>query len=269
WGTVLTGEESMKDRTNNNRNLYGNGNRFRDTTDWTVTEFNGAPINQTIKRHENMNWVVEVDPASAKAIKKHYNMGRAAHELGYPMPDGRTVYVTDDYTPSVFFKFVSETAGNYDKGQLYAYRQSPDGESGEWFPMPMELDSLIHARDVALRRGATAFTRHEWVAHHGGYIYISETGNDDGGTDHRNAVRAGGTLAKHLSPLLKADSTINDYYGRILRLDTATGKMDVLLEGGEGSNGLHFANPDCLTTVSLGTKTYLVICEDINGTSQG
>ena len=269
WGTILTGEESMTDRTENNTNLRGGGNRFRDTTDWNVGQFNGAPLNRMIRRHQNMNWVVEVDPATARAVKKHYNMGRAAHELGYPMPDGRTVYVTDDFTPSVFFKFVSDTAGNYNKGQLYAYRQSADGEAGMWVPMPMDLDTMINVRNVALRRGATAFTRHEWVAHHGRYVYITETGNDDGGTGHRNAVRMGGTLARHLSPRLKSDSTINDYYGRILRLDTLTWKMDVLLEGGAGSNGLHFSNPDCLTTVSLNGKDYLVICEDINGTSQG
>lgn len=269
WGTVLTGEEWMTDATENNAILHNNGNHIRDTSDVLVQVFNGDTVNRTIRRHQNMNWVVEVDPATARAVKKHHNMGRAAHELGYPMPDGRTVYVTDDFTPAVFYKFVSEEAGNYDRGQLYAYRQSDDGESGSWIPMPMDLDSMIAARDVALRRGATAFTRHEWVVHHGRYVYITETGKDDGGDGHRDAVRAGGRLARHLAPRLNADSTINDYHGRVLRLDTATGKMDVLIEGGAGSNGLHFSNPDCLTTVALGTKRYLVICEDINGTSQG
>lgn len=268
WGTVLTGEES-DDNTNNNRQLYNNGNRFRDTTDWFVPVFNGDTINRHIKRHNNMNWVVEVDVVNARAIKKHYNMGRAPHELGYPMPDGRTVYVTEDETPAYFYRFVSETAGNYDKGQLYVYKQSADGESGSWLPLPMVLDTMFDVSAWAARNGATAFTRHEWVVHHGKYVYITETGNDDGGTAHRNAVRQGSGLARHLSAKLKADSTINDYFGRILRLDTTTWKMEVFLEGGPGSGGLHFSNPDCITKVTLGQKTYLVICEDINGTSQG
>lgn len=268
WGTVLTGEEWTTDYTDNNKLLYNNGNRFRDTSDWLVTEFNGQVINKSIRRYENMNWVVEVDPANAVALKKHYNMGRAGHELGYPMPDGRTVYVTDDFYPAAFFRFVSDTAGNYNRGQLYAYQQSADGESGNWIPMPMDLDSMIQARAVAHRRGATAFTRHEWVTHHGDKVYITETGYDNSGTAHRNAVRSGATLPKHLIPRLNGDSSITDYYGRILRLDTNTWKMDVLLEGGNAAGGLNLSNPDCLTTVTVSGKTYLVICEDIIGRTQ-
>lgn len=269
WGTVLTGEEWTTDYTDNNKLLYNNGNRFRDTSDWLVKEFNGQPLNKSIRRYENMNWVVEVDPVNAVALKKHYNMGRAGHELGYPMPDGRTVYVTDDFYPAAFFKFVSDTAGNYNRGQLYAYKQSPDGESGTWLPLPMDIDTMIRARDVAHRRGASAFTRHEWVVHHGRYVYITETGYDNSGTAHRNAIRQGATLPKHLTSRVNGDSSLTDYYGRILRLDTTTWKMDVLLEGGSASGGMNFSNPDCLTTVTLGSKTYLVICEDIIGRTQG
>lgn len=272
WGTVLTGEES-NDNTMNNTLLYNGGARFRDTTDWPVTQFNGDPVNRSIKRHQNMNWVVEVDPATARAVKKHYNMGRASHELGYAMPDGRTTYMTDDDTPAAFYKFVSDSAGNYTRGQLYFYRQSVDAQSGSWIPMPMNLDTMINTTSVAMRRGATMFTRHEWVLDIGDKVYITETGNDNSGTLHRDALRIGraqgGRLAKHLESRVQSDSSLIDYYGRILRLDTATGKMDVFLEGGAGSGGLHFSNPDCITKVTLGDKTYMVICEDINGTSQG
>jgi len=272
WGTILTGEES-NDNTMTNALMYNGGTRFRDTANWQVPVFNGQQVNKSIKRHQNMNWVVEVDPATARAVKKHYNMGRASHELGYAMPDGRTVYVTDDDTPAAFYKFVSDTAGNYNSGQLYFYRQSTNGEFGSWVPMPMNLDSLIQTTEIAKRRGATMFTRHEWVVEIDGKIYITETGNDNGGTAHRDALRIarpqGGRLAKHLETRLQTDSSVIDYYGRILRLDTTTWKMDVFLEGGAGNGGLHFANPDCLTKVTIGSKTYMVICEDINATSQG
>src|SRR5690606_27060443 len=69
WGTVLTGEEWTTDYTDNNKLLYNNGNRFRDTSDWLVKEFNGQPLNKSIRRYENMNWVVEVDPVNAVALK--------------------------------------------------------------------------------------------------------------------------------------------------------------------------------------------------------
>jgi secreted PhoX family phosphatase len=134
WGTVLTGEES-DDNTTSNAGIYNNGNKFRDTTDWVVTDFNGQTVNRTFKRHWNMNWVVEVDVVNARALKKHYNMGRAPFEMGYAMPDGRTVYMGVDETPAPFLKFISDTVGNYNKGQLYAYQQSTDGESGIWIPL--------------------------------------------------------------------------------------------------------------------------------------
>jgi uncharacterized protein len=267
WGTVLTGEEWMQ---NSNSALYNNGNRYRDTTDWHVPIFNGEIVDRHIRRHQNMNWIVEVDVENAVALKKHYNMGRYAHEVGYPMPDGRTVYLTDDATPAVLFKFVSVDSGSYDVGQLYAYQQSGDGETGSWLPMPMQLDSMINARGVALRMGATAFTRHEWVVEADGYLYITETGNDNSGTAHRNAVRNGATLARHLAERLEPDSSIVDYFGRILRLNLTTNKLDVLLEGGPGEHTVnHLSNPDGLTKVRLANKTYLVIQEDLNGTSQG
>jgi len=269
WGTVLTAEEWNQ---GSNASMYNSGNGFRDTSDWNVGQFNGAPLNRTIKRHQNMNWMVEVNPATAQVVKKHYNMGRFDHEGGTAMADGKTVYLTDDATPGVFFKFVSDTVGNYNKGKLYAYQQSANGQTGTWLEMPMDLDTMMNARAVAIRRGATLFTRLEWSEHVDGKIYIAETGNDNSGTAHRNAMRNGGKLALHLAARMNTtDSSIVDYYGRVLRFDIATNKMDVLIEGGAGTGGNtnHLASPDGITAVQLNGKKYLVIQEDLIGTSQG
>jgi secreted PhoX family phosphatase len=268
WGTVLTAEEWNQA---SNGAIWSNGTGYRDTSDWNVGQFNGAPLNRVIKRYQNLNWMVEVNPATGQAIKKHYNMGRFDHEGGTAMPDGRTVYLTDDFTPGVFFKFVSDTAGNYNKGQLYAYQQSADGNTGTWLALPMNFDTLLNARAAAISRGATLFTRLEWSEHVDGKIYITETGNDGSGTAHRNGVRSGGRLARHLAARLNPDSSITDYFGRVLRFDIATGKLDVLIEGGAGTGGSanHLASPDGLTAVQLNGKHYLVIQEDLIGTSQG
>jgi secreted PhoX family phosphatase len=269
WGTVTTGEEWMYA---DNPALWNAG--FQDTADVALGTFNGASTGRMLKRWQAMNWIVEVNPATATAVKKHYVMGRFAHEMGYSMPDGKTVYLADDATPAVFFKFVSDTVGNYDKGKLYAYRQSADGNSGTWLEMPMNIDSLITARAVAFRRGASAFTRHEWITAVDGKVYITETGNDNPGTGHRSATRTGASLPRHLAApeRMNADTSFKpDYYGRILRFDPATDKLDVFLEGGAASAGgtIHLSNPDGLTSVSLGSKHYLVIAENLNGTSQG
>jgi secreted PhoX family phosphatase len=266
WGTVLTAEEWNQ---GSNASMFTAG--VRDTSDWNIGQFNGEPSNRMIKRHQNMNWMVEVNPVTGQAIKKHYNMGRFDHEGGTSMPDGKTVYLTDDATPAVFFKFVSDTVGNYNKGQLFAYQQTIDGNSGSWIALPMDIDTMINARAVAIRRGATLFTRLEWSEHVDGKLYIAETGADNSGTAHRNGVRNGGKLALHLAARLNNDSSITDYYGRVLRFDVNTNKMDVLIEGGAGTGGNtnHLSNPDGLTSVELNGKKYLVIQEDLIGLTQG
>ena len=271
WGTVTTGEEGLQ---TSNSGLYNSGNGFIDTSDVLLPVFNGQTVNRTLKRWQAMNWIVEVDAASAQAVKKQYGMGRYSHEMGYSMPDGKTVYLANDATPCPLYKFVSDTVGNYNKGQLYAYKQSVDGNTGSWIAIPMDLDTLINANAVAFRRGATTFTRHEWITAVDGIVYITETGNDAPGTAHRSAVRTGGTLPRHLatSDRMNTDTSFKaDYYGRILRLDPATNKVDVFLEGGAAAAtpGLHFANPDGMTSVTLGDKSYLVIAENINGRTQG
>lgn len=254
-----------------------------DTSDYVVKRFNGEDVNITIPRYKNFNWMVQVNPATGEAVRKHYEMGRFDHEGGVFMDDGKTVYLTDDFTPAVFFKFVAKTAGNYDVGQLYAYKQSNDGMTGSWIEMPMVFDSMLVARDVALRRGATTFTRHEWIDKINGKVYITETGRDKS-AEHYKWTKKGATMAKHLRERLpagttvtlyngetKGDSTVTDYYGRVLVFDPATDKMSVLLEGGRGvaNTAKHLSNPDGLATARIGNRDYLFIQEDLNGLSQG
>ena len=52
--------------------------------------------------------MVEVDPKTNKAIHKIYAMGRYMHEDAHCMPDRKTVYLSDDADPAVFFKFIAE-----------------------------------------------------------------------------------------------------------------------------------------------------------------
>lgn len=281
WGTILTAEEWM--RTNNMSVALDAGiPGLKDTSDFTITQFNGTTISKTVPRYKNFNWMVEVDPVQAKAIRKNYNMGRYDHEGGFAMDDKKTVYLSDDATPGVFFKFVSDSAGSYVKGNLYAYKQSQDGNSGEWLALPMDIDSMLLARDVAIKRGATMFTRLEWVEGIGGKIYMSETGRDKSAAHYQTQRSLGGTIAKHLRDRMpagtgvtlytdevKSDSNITDYYGRVLRFDPTTNKMDVLVEGGAGTKGMHLSNPDGLASTTLNGKNYLLILEDLNGVNQG
>ncbi len=248
--TILTAEEA---EPADNKTLQP---FFRDTSD-----FNG------MKRFQHFGWMVEVDPFSGKALRKLYPMGRYMHEDALCDADGRTVYLTDDFTPSVFFKFVADAPADYSSGQLYAYRQSADGESGDWITLPMAMDSLVKIRDVAMRMGATLFVRHEWIDGIGGKIYIAETGGDF--FDWSIPVSMGAKPAKHFENLKKEENKFADPYGRILMFNPATNKMSVYLEGGtsESDSTTNFAFPDGLRILPINGKNYLVISEDIYVTS--
>lgn len=261
-----------------------NGLGIRDTSDWTIPQGSNF-AGRSIKKFHNFNWLVEIDPAQAKAVRKMYNWGRFEHEGGVVMPDNKTVYLTDDFQPSIFFKFVAQTAGEFNQGTLYAYKQSADGQSGSWVEIEQSFDSLVQSRNVAIRKGATMFTRFEWIEQVNGKVYITETGRDNSGNVFKDGIRAGANLAKHLmdrdvydgpfpdSTTSRRDTVIQDYYGRVLVFDPATEKMSVYLEGGKASNysqnKVHLSNPDGLVHWRIMGKDLLVIQEDLNGRSKG
>jgi len=250
FSTILTAEEEEPE---SNKVLY---QTFRDTSD-----FNG------MKRFLHFGWMVEVDPVSGKALRKLYRMGRFMHEDAYCTPDGKTVYLTDDYTPAVFFKFVADQPGSFENGQLYAYRQSDDASSGKWLTLPMQMDSLVKIREVAIRMGATLFVRHEWISEADGKIYISETGSDF--FDWSIPIAMGGRPAKYFERLKKGENQYADPYGRILLFNPADNSMRVYLEGGTSptDSTTNFANPDGQCILTRNGKKYLVISEDLNGIS--
>lgn len=272
WGQVFTAEE-WGSAFSSNKVIYNEGNSITDTSDYTVTTFNGQPVNTDIKKYQNFQYMVEVDVENAIAVRKNYNMGRYDHEGGWISEDEKTVYLTDDKSSgAVFFKFVANTARDFSAGQLYYYKQSTDGTSGTWEALTMDLATMMTARDVALAGGATIFMRLEWVEGADGMVYITETGRGKQ-FDVSGAIAQGGILAKHLQTLDAADGTEDglavDMYGRVLRFDPATNKVDVFLEGGgetsaDDISGNHLSSPDGLASTVIDNKTYLVINEDMN-----
>lgn len=266
WGTVLTAEEWMYD---NNNEIFDGGKGIGDTSDYTITNFNGSTINQTVKRYENYDWMVEVNPKTGQAIQKLYNLGRYGHEGGI-MIDDSTVFLTDDSSPGYIYLFKASHPKDLSKGQLYAYQQSDDGSGGKWLPMPMDLNTMINTHNISASLGATIFNRTEWAVYYQGDVYFTETGKDK--TNFKDAVNKGAKLSIHLKNIDKQDGNpdynINDYYGRILKLNTSTLALTTFLEGGQAENkNIHLANPDCLAMTTLNGKTYMVIHEDLNGYS--
>lgn len=254
-GTVFTCEEVWAPNTSY---LWADGKGHTDTSFQ-----NGRPLWQ------NMGYMVEVDPYTSKAIKKHWKMGRFVHEDIHFTSDGKTAYLTDDNSPGIFFKYETKKAFDYNDGQLYAYKQSADGESGEWLTLPMDTTSLINCTKIAMGKGASMFIRHEWLQEINDKLYITETGEDN--FDWNDGVSRGGSVPNYVAANLGIEgSKYDDVFGRVLEFDPQTNKMRSYLEGGffSDSSGC-FSNPDCNTAVTIGSKTYMVICEDINWYDQG
>lgn len=250
-GNILTTEEFPP---NSNLELYNSGRGIRDTSD-----FGGY------KKYLNFGWMVECNVQGDTAIRKHFNMGRFSHEAAQVMPDGRTVYLTDDFSGGCFFKFVANTFGDYTNGQLFAYKQV--GSSGTWLPMPMNRDSLNNARDVAQRLGATIFNRLEDIdMDNQGAIYIAETGADS--VDLSSFITNGGVVANHLIPKHVGSNRYDDPYGRLLKFDPVTLGLSVVVEGGTSSDGkTNFASVDNIQVDRVRNIIYLQ--EDLISNTRG
>lgn len=254
YGTVLTAEEAAQTNNIDLQQVEG----ISDTT-----ALNGR------SKYYNYGWMVEVDPSTGKALRKLWHMGRYAHEDAHCMADGKTIYLTSDETPAIFYKFVADKKNDYSTGQLYAYQQSETDNKGNWLRLPMEMDSLVQISAVALRMGATMFVRHEWIDGEGDMLYITETGNDKFNLQAYTAM--GGKVAKHLRQYSNDGNNYHDYYGRLLAFDLKTNEMKVWVNGGVSASDstFCFSNPDALTIASINNKKYLIISEDSNGKGMG
>ncbi|MBB1072970.1 DUF839 domain-containing protein [Rhodoferax sp. 4810] len=127
WGTHLGSEEYEPD-----------AKQWRDNT---ITEYNAAMASYfnaapsaaaTVVNPYDYGYPVEikVDDFNHATVTKHYSMGRIALELGYVMPDNKTVYLSDDGTNVGLFRFVAKTAGDLSNGTLWAAQWNQINSSG-------------------------------------------------------------------------------------------------------------------------------------------
>lgn len=264
------------------------GYGVRDTAEWTIKSDLDGWDGLKIKKHENFNWMVEVDPKQAKAIRKQYNWGRAGWEGGSISNDLKTVYLGNDEAPTAFFKFEADVADNYSNGKMYFYKH--DAVGSKWLEIPSTIENLKNSLNAyAIANGATVFLRNEWVAidKKSGMVYWTETGRDDGGKSLLSAVTKGAVVHPYMDSLAvlqslttAADDKFEDPHGRVWYYDPSTSEIGVAINGGPfyAKNDSpaeanypekHLSNPDGLNVITIDDKSFLVIQEDLNGTSYG
>lgn len=280
-GRIWTAEEWFR---GSNVDLGG----ARDTADWTIsTDIDGNFDGATVKKYQNFNYMVEIDPTQAKAIRKQYNWGRQGFEGGVVMADNKTVYLGVDATPAYFCKFVATNAGDFTSGDLFVYKHDA---TAKWVQIDnTDLDVMLDFNAQATLLGGTMYNRIEWVAldQTSQKVYLTETGRDNPGSSWADEAALGAVAAPHHVARAAAQGTTItdgaywDYYGRVLAFDPATDEMTVHIEGGASDDAFdgkesvgldfyptkHLSNPDGLNTMMIGSQTYLLICEDLNGTS--
>jgi hypothetical protein len=287
-GRIWTAEEWFR---TDNASINNNGNGVRDISDYTIkyTEFEMANF-QTIPKYENFNWMVEIDPRAAKAVRKQYNWGRQPFEGGTIAEDNKTVYIGADATPGFFTKFVADTPGDFTIGTTYVYKH--DGAGSHWVEIDNnDFTKMLNFTSEAVSSGATMFNRLEWVTTDKttGKIYMTETGRDNPAGAWSDEAAAGAVYAPHhIQRAIDQGATgpddvaYWDYYGRVLMYDPATEEVTIFVEGGPyfaTSPALadypskHLTNPDGLNMLYVNVagedKRYMLINEDLNGTSFG
>lgn len=221
------------------------------------------------------------DPANAFYV--HYYNKNGIDES----PEGlEFISAADSPDGRAYLLSTNEAVSN--NGSVSAYNVNGfDGE--KWIRMDnTRLDKMLNFTEEAINAGATLFNRLEWLAYNpqDGNVYITETGRDNPGSAWKDDTYRGGLVAAHHETRATAQGTnplsssYVDFYGRVLRLDASTEDISVALEAGPEFNSqpnvpigsypdVHLANPDGLTFMTVGQKTYMVICEDLNGTSYG
>lgn len=284
-GRLWTAEEWWQ---GSNEAIYAGGDGFRDTTDYVVSsDIEGDFDGYVLKRYENLNWMVEVDAVNAKAVRKQYNWGRQPFEGGCVLPDNQTVYVGSDATPGYFTKFVADVPGDFTKGKTYVYKQDEGAFTGSWVEIEnTKMEDMLNFTQIAMSRGATMFNRVEWVSYNrtNGKIYFTCTGRDNPGNRLKSGAAAGATVAQHIKDRA-AEQGVDplgpdyvDYYGRVMEFDPSNNSARVFLEGGpdltddvtsENYPDKHLTNPDGLSFLYVNNKTYMIIQEDLNGSSMG
>jgi len=167
WGTPLTAEE-----------LY-----FDDTADWFDSTGDNFSNPQAVAEYLGFatdgagawpnpyryGYIVEItDPTGTPTPRKLFSNGRFSHENSVVMPDNKTVYLSDDGSDVVFYKFIADAAGDLTAGTLYAakFTQAADAVEDKDYSFSIEWIELAHGNNTTIET---------WIAE-----YDNQTGVVDG-----------------------------------------------------------------------------------------
>ena len=151
WGTHLGSEEYEPDASawNSTTGTIDNDGDYYNA----IAPYFGGDLLQTHPYYYGYQVEVAVTDFDTAPVVKHYAMGRVAHELGYVMPDEKTVYISDDGTDVGLFMYVADNTQDLTAGTLYVAKWNqasadgaPNGGSAD-----LTWVNLGHADDATIR----------------------------------------------------------------------------------------------------------------------
>jgi len=169
WGNPLTSEEwgNFGDSTH----LWDDASEDSTARDSLKAYMDptGATPN-VVPNTYRLHYIVEIEDAitANPTPVKRYAMGRFEHENSIVMPDRKTVYLSQDSTNGVLFKFVADVAEDLSAGTLYAAKLTQDAGSTE--PLTTGFDitwiELAHGNDTEIESWIAEYDAIEY--HNGG-----------------------------------------------------------------------------------------------------
>lgn len=173
WNTPLTSEELYFDDTA----LWNEGS---DSGVINLASYLGYPTDGSgaWPNPYRYGYIGEITNLTTTPVpEKRFALGRFSHENAVVMPDQKTIYLSDDGSNVVFFKFVADVAGDLSAGTLYAAKVTQD--TGVTDPALAGFDitwiALAHGDDAIIAgwiANYDAVTVADYVA--GSTSYISD-----------------------------------------------------------------------------------------------
>ncbi len=167
WGTPLTSEELYFDNTADWFNPTDTNPLAAATYRGFINSSNPTPTATTKWANPyDYGYITEIGvngtakslSVSGVKVNKHEVLGRFSHENAVVMPDNRTVFLSDDGTGTVFFKFVADVANDLSAGTLYAAKVTQTGGSD---PAKAGFDitwiKLAHAKEADIEAAIRSY----------------------------------------------------------------------------------------------------------------
>lgn len=227
WNTPLTSEELYFDDTS----LWNEGADAGVLNLASYLGYNDGTVNWP--NPYRYGYIAEItNPTTTPVPEKRFSMGRYSHENAVVMPNNKTVYLSDDGSNVVFFKFVADTAGDLSAGTLYAAKVTQDAGISDAAAAGFDIEWIMlgHSDDTTIETwvaGYDAVTTADFVSGSTSYINDADVAawaadmSDNGTLDAVTDARVAFLESRKAAAALGATAEFNKMEGVVINYSKA------------------------------------------------